>query len=185
MRRETEEAEGLDTRRDTGEPQRGPRLVAPLGEAPYGVADGRVGLLNALAASGLPVSGGVVLTKECHALFAEVSGLSAELRAGATGDPQAVVAALRRRYCAAPVGEPTRHVVREAVMSLGARTVAVISDHGEKRGLRTIPETMDAVVAAWLSPEGLTGQLEAAARGEELSAWPLWPVLISREERAL
>ncbi len=155
-----------------------------LGEAPYGPEDGQVGLLNLMAFSGIAVGEGVILARECHRRFMEASGLAAELheRAGTGEDLRRQAATLRRRFGRRPSDEETRRVVRDAVIALGARTVAVISDRFERAGVRSIPEAQEAVAHAWLTPEVLARQLEAAARGEEL---PVWPVLIRREQRAL
>jgi hypothetical protein len=45
----------------------------------------------------------------------------------------------------------------------------------------SIPEVKDAIREAWLTPEGLRRQLEAAFRGEEV---PTWPVVIFAENVA-
>jgi hypothetical protein len=50
-----------------------------------------------------------------------------------------------------------------------------------RRGLGSIPEVKDAIREAWLTPEGLRRQLEAAFRGEEV---PTWPVVIFAENVA-
>ena len=85
---------------------------------------------------------------------------------------------MRRKYGRAPIDSESNRMMCDAIIGLGARTVVVISEDVSRAGLKTIPEARDAVRKAWLSVNGLKRQIEAAARGEELSTWP---VLIQRE----
>ncbi len=157
-------------------------LVQRLGEASEGF--GRVGLVNLMAISGVSVPEGVVLTREFHRRFLETGGISEAIRecAGGRGDvrrrARELRRALRREYGRVPVEGGLNRVLCDAILGLGARTVAVISEDVSRTGLGTIPEARAAVCEAWLSLEGLRRQIEAVSRGEEI---PTWPVLIQRE----
>jgi hypothetical protein len=155
----------------------GPELVWRLGDAPYDADEGRVGVMNLLFRSGLPVSGGVVLTHDLHRAYLTTSGLGRDLLA-ARGEPGEAVRALRRKYGGRAPTEELGRVIRGALIELGGRTVAVVSEDVNRTGLRSIPRVQAAVVDAWLSKKGLRRQVEAAARREEI---PTWPVLIQRE----
>lgn len=158
-----------------------PGLIRWLGDAPYDAGTGRVGVMNLLFRSGLPVSGGVVLTHEFHREFLKTSGLAVDLLAGMRDEPRALVRALRRKYGGRPLAEELGREIRGALIELGGRTVAVVSEDVSRTGLRSIPLVQTAVVDAWLSKKGLRRQIEAASRQEEL---PTWPVLIQREIHA-
>lgn len=157
-------------------------LVQRLGEAPYGSDEGWVGMLNLLARSGLPVAGGMVLTGDFHRRFLEASGLAEDLRmAAALGDARRVVAALRRKYGVWSFEGELGSAIRDAILDLDGRTVAVISGDVVRTGLHNIPQVRDAVLGAWLHAGGLRRQMEAVVGGEEI---PTWPVLIQREIHA-
>lgn len=156
----------------------GSGLVRWLGDAPYDAGTGRVGVMNLLFRSGLPVSGGVVLTHEFHREFLRTSGLAGDLLAATREDPGKLVRALRRKYAGCSLAEELGRVIRDALIELGGRTVAVVSEDVHRTGLRSIPRVQAAVVDAWLSNKGLRRQVEAASRREEI---PTWPVLIQRE----
>lgn len=136
-------------------------------------------MLNLLARSGLPVAGGIVLTGDFHRRFLEISGLDRDLRsAGAEGDLQKAVAALRRKYGGYSFEGELGCTIRDALLDLGGRTVAVISAGVIRTGLHNIPQVKGAILGAWLHAGGLRRQIEAAAGDEEI---PTWPVLIQRE----
>lgn len=150
-----------------------------LGEAPYGSEEGWVGMLNLLARYGLPVEGGVVLTDDFHHRFLEASGLVEDLRAaGAEENPQRTVAALRRKYAGYSFEGELGRTIRDALMELGGRSVAVISQDVARTGLHNIPQVQGAILGAWLHAGRLKRQIEAVAGSEEP---PTWPVLIQRE----
>lgn len=155
-------------------------LVQRLGEADLDEEEGRIGFLNLMARAGIYVSEGVVLTRECHRRFLETAGLDRAIKdsGGANRDVRRRVRALRRGYERGPVDSALNRVICEAIIGLGARTVAVVSGDVTRAGLRSVPEARDAVLKAWLSVNGLKRQIQAASRGEEL---PTWPVLIQRE----
>lgn len=157
-----------------------PALVQHLGEAEYERGAGRIGLLNHLAGSGVPIPEGVVLTHEFHRRFLDTGGISEAIRdpVGARGDIRRRVRVLRRKCGRVPIDGELNRMICDAVIRLGARTVVVISEDVTRSGLRSIPEARDAVRKAWLSVNGLKRQIEAAAQGEEI---PIWPVLIQRE----
>lgn len=155
-------------------------LIRHLGEAGYTEESGRIGFLNMMASSGASVPEGVVLTREFHRRFLYSRGLACEIRnsANVRGDMHRRVRVLRRKYGHAPIESELDRMICDVIIDLGARTVAVISEDVTRSGLRSIPETRDAVRKAWLSVNGLKRQIQAASRGDEL---PTWPVLIQRE----
>lgn len=154
-------------------------LTLRLGDAPHGPKAGRVGVLNSLVRSGLPMPGGVVLTEESHRRFLDSSGLAWDLLAsGGEVKVHGQVLALRRRYRRCTLEEVLRGVIRTSLAELGGRTVAVVSEDVTRTGLHSIPRVEEAVLWAWLSINGLRRQVEAAIRGDEI---PLWPVLIQHE----
>lgn len=154
-------------------------LTLKLGEAPHGPEDGRVGVLNSLARSGLPTPEGVVLMEETHRRFLKSSGLAWDILAsGGEAEVHGRVLALRRRYRRWVLEEVLRSVIRTALVQIGGRTVAVISRDVAFTGLRSIPRVEEAVLRSWLSVDGLKRQIEAAIQGGEI---PLWPVLIQHE----
>lgn len=107
-----------------------PAFVRRLGEAGYGPEDGRVGALDLLARSGLPVPRGFVLTAEGHRQFLRVGGL----------------------------GEMLEREIRTALLDLGTRTVSVWWEFGARRGLGTIPAVVAAVREAW-TPASTGGEM--------------------------
>lgn len=120
------------------------RLTAPLGEAGYGPEAGPVGVLDTLARTGLPLPAGIVLTEAAHRAF---------LDAGTSGR----------------LAGPLRETIREALIGLEARTVAVISARLTKGGLGSIPEVFEAVRELWWSME-VYGAVSHT-----------WPIVIQRE----
>lgn len=118
-------------------------FVRRLGEAGYGPEHGRVGALDLLARSGLPVPEGFVLTAEGHREF---------LRMGERG--------------ARRLGEALEREIRAALLDLGARTVIVGWGWGARRGLGTIPAVVAAIREAW-EP----GRYDPA--GGEGPTWPI------------
>jgi hypothetical protein len=88
---------------------------------------------------------------------------------------------IRLSHRSSPIkGELDQEIV-DALIEIGAPWVIVISEGLIRRGLGSIPEVKDAIREAWLSPEGLKRQVEAASRGEEI---PTWPVVILAENVA-
>lgn len=155
-------------------------FVRPLEEVLYG-AEGSYGeILELLARSGLGVQGGVVLTQAFHERFLDATGLSRAIlhSSNTPGDVQRRVLVLQREYGRLPMEEELNRMLCDALVEIGSRTVAVVSESVLRYGLRTIPETRDAVRRGWLSTDGLRRQIEAAARGEQI---PTWPVLIQRD----
>jgi hypothetical protein len=148
-----------------------------FGEAGYGQESGRVGVLNLLARAGLPVLEGTVLTHQAHEEFLRASGILRDIRAAARGAGRPV-AEIRRKHASCPVEGELNRAMCEVLIGLSAKTAVVLSSDLEKVGLSSIPEVMDAVREAWLSPPGLERQIAAIARGGDL---PTWPVLIQRE----
>ena len=110
-------------------------FVWRLGEAGYGPGDGRVGTLDLLARSGLPVPGGFVLTGEGH----RESLRASPTRGGRRG-----------------LGGTLEREVRAALLDLGARTVVVGWARGSRGGLGTIPAVVAAVREAWAAAGGPT-----------------------------
>lgn len=150
-------------RRATGDgPDANPRaFVRRLGEAGYGPGEGRVGALDLLARSGLPVPEGFVLTTDGHREF-----LRARARGMAAGGGRVLGEALERE-------------VRAALLELGARTVTVRWERAARRGLGTIPAVVAAVREAWTSAAALERWGPESADGTS----PTWPVLVQRQAR--
>ena len=148
-----------------------------LGEAGYGRESGRVGVLDLFARAGLPVPEGTVLTRRAHEEFMETVGILRDIRA-AVQRGACLGAEIRSKYASSPVEGELNRVICEVLIELNAKTAVVLSSDLEKVGLRSIPEVMDAVREAWLSPPGLERQIAAIARGEDP---PTWPVLVQRE----
>lgn len=156
-------------------------LIRQLGEARCTREDGQVGILDLLAREGLPVPEGFVLTRDSHRDFLGVSGIAERLQAFAkerSGEQAEVLSS----------DAPEKHqaeemltlLVRDAVLNLGARTVAVLSENLRRGGLGSLPEVLLAVRQAWLSEEDLRRQAATAAAGCEI---PTWPVLVQSEPR--
>jgi hypothetical protein len=160
----------------------GARFTRPLGEAGYGLESGHVGGLNLLARAGLPLPEGVIVTREAHREFAQAGGLlrGIETVAGRPTDIQRGVLDVQLSYASAPVEGELNEALCEALIGLGAPSVAVVSEDLLKGELGSIPEVRQALRDCWLSSEGLKRQIEALARGEDL---PTWPVLIQLEIR--
>lgn len=123
---------------------------------------------------------GLILGEEAHRMFVEQSGLLGDVpRSLPDGGLRAEAARLRDSYRSISIeGELNRQVSR-ALVELGASSVAVVSHGRASRRLRSIPEVKDAIRSAWLSPEGLERQVQAASNGDEI---PTWPVLILAEK---
>ncbi len=155
-------------------------FVRRLGDAGYDEEAGRVGFLDMMAASGVSIPEGVVLTPEFHRRFLETGGLAAAIRDSAQEDIRRRAHTLRREYGRAPIGDRLNRMICEAIIGLGARKVVVISEDVTQSGLTTLPAARDAVRKAWLSVNGLMRQIGAASRGEKI---PTWSVLIQREAR--
>ena len=155
-------------------------FVRRLGELGYRRDNGRVGVLDLLACTGLPIPEGVVLTRRAHEEFLRTSSALRDIRAAARRgeDARRQAAKIRSRHASFPVEGRLNRAICEALIGLNARAVVVLSADFAKDGLRSIPEVKDAVRGAWLSLRGLERQTEAAARGNDL---PTWPVLIQRE----
>lgn len=158
------------------------RYVHRLQESVYKDKDESARVLNLLLKAGLPLAEGMIFGEEAHREFMEQSGLSKDLRAPnpGTGDEDAHSRALRIRllHGASSIKDDLNKEILEALIELGSPRVIVVSEGLIKRGLGSIPEVKHAVRDAWLSLEGLKGQVQAAFRGEEV---PTWPVLILAE----
>jgi hypothetical protein len=132
-------------------------------------------------AGGLRLPEGIILGEEAHREFMVQSGFSKDLRACTPGGGEdAASRALGMRVVhrqSLIEGELNRQICG-ALVDLGAPSVAVVSEGLINRHLKSIPKVKDAITEAWLSPEGLRRQIEAASRGEEI---PTWPVLILAE----
>ncbi|BBL79817.1 hypothetical protein RxyAA322_16710 [Rubrobacter xylanophilus] len=150
-----------------------------LGELACHRGHGALGALNLLARAGLPVLGGTVVTCRAHREFLAGSGLGRYLSLKASSG-EAPGGGAARGFASAPLGDALQAAVCDALASLGARSVAVLSEYGGRANLRTIPAVLDALRRIWLSPEGLKLQLEALSAGAKP---PTWPVLLQRELR--
>ena len=157
--------------------------VRRLGEGACAAEGTIIGQADLLACVGLPVPEGMVITREAHRAFLQSSGLLGEMLAYA--DEQTHDQILRPRLRHTPIGHAPSLVegelnraICEALMELGAPSVAVISEEVRKGDLKSIPEVKDAIREAWLSERGLERQISAARATLEI---PTWPVLIQRE----
>jgi hypothetical protein len=148
-----------------------------LGETKYGRESGRVGVLNLLAHAGLPLPEGTVLTHRAHEEFLRVTGCLRDIQAAAW-EAGSSAAEICRKHASSSVKGELNRAICEVLIELNAKTAVVLSSDLEKVGLSSIPEVMDAVREAWLSPPGLERQIAAITRGGDL---PTWPVLIQRE----
>jgi hypothetical protein len=132
--------------------------------------------------AGLPLAGCVLLGEEAHCEFMEHSGLFEDLlsapRGGGAEDAASRALRVRLLHLSSPIKGDLNRQICEALIGLGATSVAVVSEGLIKRRLKSIPEAKDAVREAWLSLEGLMRQAVAASRGEVI---PLWPVSILAE----
>jgi len=139
--------------------------------------DDSVRALNLLVDAGLSLAEGAILGEEAHREFMEQSGLWKDLRVPTpgSGDEDAGSKALRIRlsHRSSPIKGELSQEIFDGLIEIGAPWVIVISKGLIRRGLGSIPEVKDAIREAWLSPEGLRRQLEAAFRGEEVSTWPV------------
>jgi hypothetical protein len=142
-------------------------------------------LLDVLACEGsLRLPEGVVLGEEAHREFMDQSGLLEELRAPrllSDKEARAEATRLRLAHLSSPIEGELNRQICEALIGFGSHSVAVISEGLTRKCLKSIPEVKDAIREAWLYPEGLARQVEAASRGEEV---PTWPVSILVEDRA-
>jgi len=136
---------------------------------------GRVCLLDLLSHADLPVPEGVVLSREAHREFLKRSGVLEDLQArfGTGEDPGLRALRVRISHRSSPIEGELNRQICEALIGLGAASVAVVSEGLTKRHLKSIPEVKDAIREAWLSPEGLRRQVEAVSRGEEIPTWPV------------
>jgi len=144
--------------------------------------DGQLRMVELLAHAGLLVPKGMVLSREAHSTFLEQSGILQDLQTRpSSGDEdagsRAIWVRISHRSRSMIDGELNREIC-DALIGLGASSVAVVSEGLIKRGLETIPEVKDAKREAWLSLKGIQRQLEAVSRGEEI---PTWSVLIFAE----
>ncbi|CAN5823915.1 hypothetical protein BH23ACT11_BH23ACT11_26400 [soil metagenome] len=157
-------------------------FVQRLGEAEYGEDAGRIGFLHLVARSGASVPEGKVFTQEFHRRFLDSANLADTIRqtANAGGSIRRRVRALRKKFGQVPLDDELNRMICDAIISLDACTVVIISEDVTRSGLRTIPEARDAVRKAWLSLSGLKRQIDAASQGEEI---PTWPILIQKEIR--
>ena len=165
-------------------------FVRRLGKASCSLQGGIIGELAMLARAGLPIPEGMVITREAHRTFLEASGLLEEILAHAGAEEaQAQILkphlghTLSRHVTSLVEGELNRAIC-EALIELGAPSVAVISEEMRKGDLRSIPEVKEALREAWLSEKGLKRQVRAAALSPEEEV-PTWPVLVQREIRPL
>lgn len=148
----------------------GGRLISRLGAGGYGPEDGRVGMLDALVCAGLTIPEGIVLGRGAHSEFMKQSGLLQEMLdlAEQAVDASRLAQDLRLAYGRSPVAGELNRVICEALIDLGAPSVAVVSESSVQRGLTSIPGVKEALKEAWLSLGCLEHQVGAAARGEEL-----------------
>jgi hypothetical protein len=162
--------------------------VRRLGEGAYAAEGTTVGQADLLAHVGLPVPEGMVITREAHRAFLQSSGLLGEMLAYTDQDtPEQILEprlwhtrighALGDRSPSLVEGELNRAIC-EALMELGAPSVAVISEEVRKGDLKSIPEVKYAIREAWFSERGLERQISVARVTQEI---PTWPVLIQRE----
>jgi hypothetical protein len=162
--------------------------VRRLGEGACDAEGTTIGQLDLLARAGLPVLAGMVITREAHWAFLQSSGRLVEIFADA--DEQTHDRILKRRRWHARTGHACgghtpslvdgelNRAICEALMELGAPSVAVISEGVRIGDLKSIPEVKDAIRKAWLHERGLERQIAAARAKQEI---PTWPVLIQRE----
>ena len=147
--------------------------------------DDSVRALNLLIEADLPLGEGAILGEAAHREFMELSNLWKDLPAPTpdSGDEDAGSKALRLRvsHRQRPIEGELEQEIVDALIEIGAPWVTVVSEGLRRSGLGSIPEVKDAIREAWLSPEGLRRQLEAAFRGEEM---PTWPVVILAEKVA-
>jgi hypothetical protein len=125
--------------------------------------------------AGFLVLEGMVLGKEAHREFLRQSGLHEALLAITDSGVDPALEVLRLRFSVRPStmkGELNRAIC-DALIGLGSPSVAVVSEGLTTGYLKSIPEVKDAVQEAWLVPEGLKRQLEAASRGDEIPTWPV------------
>jgi hypothetical protein len=162
--------------------------VRRLGEGACDAEGSTIGQVDLLARAGLPVPEGMVITREAHWAFLQSSGRLDAILSYAEEQTHDRVLERRLRHAR------TRHVsgghppslvdgelnraICEALMQLGAASVAVISEEVRIGDLKSIPEVKDAIREAWLSERGLERQISAARSTEEI---PTWPVLIQKE----
>lgn len=108
----------------------GHRFGQPVGEAEYGLESGLVGELNLLARTRMPVSEGVVLTRESHQEFMETSGLLQSIRASIRKgeDVRWLAREAQLRYGSAPIEGQLNRAICDALIGLGALMVALISE---------------------------------------------------------
>jgi len=154
-------------------------------ESVHKARDDYLRALNLLVDAGLPLAEGAILGEEAHREFMEQSGLSRDLQAptSGSGDEDAASKALRIRFShrPSPIEGEINQEIFDALIEMGSPWITVVSEGLIRRGLGSIPEVKDAIREAWLTPEGLRRQLEAAFRGEEVTTWP---VVISAENVA-
>lgn len=166
--------------------------VRRLGEGAYAAESTTIGHADLLTHAGLPVPEGMVITQEAHLAFLRSSGLLGEMLAYPDQETHDKIPKPRLRHT--PTGHaPGGHspglvegelnrAICEALMELGAPSVAVISEDVRKGDLKSIPEVKDAIREAWLSEGGSERQILAARAAQEI---PTWPVLIQREIKPL
>jgi hypothetical protein len=162
--------------------------VRRLGEGACDTEGTTIGQVDLLARAGLPVPEGMVISREAHWAFLQSSGHLDEILAYA--DEQTHDRVLKRRLWHARTGHACdghtpslvdgelNRAICEALMQLGASSVAVISEEVRIGTLKSIPEVKDAIQEAWLSERGLESQISAARAAGEI---PTWPVLIQKE----
>lgn len=167
--------------------------VQRLGEGAYAAEGTTIGQVDLLACAGLPVPAGMVITREAHHAFLQSGGLLGEMLAY-TEDREIHEQILEQRlrhartghalggHTASLVEDELNRAVCEALMELGAPTVAVISEEVRIEDLKSIPEVKDAIREAWLSERGVERQKAAARATGEI---PTWPLLIQREMEPL
>jgi hypothetical protein len=137
--------------------------------------------------AGLPLAECVMLGEEAHREFMDRSGLLVDLLApaylgGGTGEGAGSrTLRIRLSHLSSPIEGELNRQICAALIRLHTPSVAVVSEWLVERHLKSIPEVKDAIREAWLYPEGLARQVEAASRGEEVLTWP---VSILVEDRA-
>jgi hypothetical protein len=162
--------------------------VRRLGEGTRDAEVTTIGQVDLLARAGLPVPEGMVITREAHWAFLQSSGRLDKILSYADEQTHDRIPKRRRWHARtghARGGHPPSLVdgelnraICEALMELGARSVAVISEEVRIGDLKSIPEVKDAIREAWLYERGLERQISAARATEEI---PTWPVLIQKE----
>jgi hypothetical protein len=130
---------------------------------------------EAFTKAGLPLAECLLIGEEAHREFLYQSGLLGALRTTAHAeegeDADSRSMSLRLSHRQSPIEGELNQQICEALIVLGAPSVVMVSEDLTKRHLRSIPKVKDAIREAWLSPEGLRRQVEAASSGQEIPTW--------------